>query len=258
MGVWLFVVLGSFEAHWWLAQWFDPASAWPLLGAALLPTAYLWSVTTEKVRQWWPVRDYQGSYLMTAALPMVVYVFAWLWLTNLTSTGAAQPLGYLPVLNPLELAYLAVLGGAWFWWRLAREQKNLAGFDLPAHAVLAGTAFAAVTGGVIRACHHWARVPWDADALFASDTVQASLSIVWGVLAISLMLLGNRRKERIVWFLGAALVAVVVVKLFLIELSAVGTLQRIVSFIVVGLLLLLVGYVAPLPPRRDADSKEST
>ena len=66
------------------------------------------------------------------------------------------------------------------------------------------------------------------------------------------------RKERIVWFLGAALVAVVVVKLFLIELSAVGTLQRIVSFIVVGLLLLLVGYVAPLPPRRDADSKEST
>ncbi|HSG57908.1 MAG TPA: DUF2339 domain-containing protein [Woeseiaceae bacterium] len=254
VGVWLFVVLGSFEAHWWLARWFDPSSAWPLLGTMLVPAAYVWSVTTRRVHQWWPVREHHGSYVLTAALPMIVYLLGWLWLTNLTSTGAAQPLKYLPVLNPLELAYLAVLGGTWFWWRLLREEEKLAGFDVLAHAVLAGTAFAAVTGGVIRACHHWAGVPWDADALFASDTVQASLSIVWGTLAISLMLLGNRRKERIVWFLGTALVAVVVVKLFLIELSAVGTLQRIVSFIVVGLLLLLVGYVAPLPPRKGESS----
>jgi uncharacterized membrane protein len=48
-------------------------------------------------------------------------------------------------------------------------------------------------------------------------------------------------------------VAIVVGKLFLVELSASGTLQRIVSFIGVGLLLLIVGYFAPLPPR---DSRE--
>jgi uncharacterized membrane protein len=45
--------------------------------------------------------------------------------------------------------------------------------------------------------------------------------------------------------------AVVVAKLFLVELAARGSLTRIVSFIVVGLLLLLVGYFAPLPPKRN-------
>jgi uncharacterized membrane protein len=253
VGVWLFVALGSFEAHWWLRQWFDPASAWPLLGTMLLPTAYVWSVTLRKVQQWWPVRDYIGSYVLAAPFPLTFYLLVWLWVTNLGSTGAAQPLTYVPVLNPLELAYLAVLAAVFSWWRLVREREQLDNLDVVPNATLAATAFAAVTGGVIRACHHWAGIPWDLDALFGSDTVQASLSIVWGTLAISLMLLGNRRKERIVWFLGASLVAIVVVKLFLIELSAVGTLQRIVSFIVVGLLLLLVGYVAPLPPRRDGD-----
>ena len=126
------------------------------------------------------------------------------------------------------------------------------------NSALGATAFAGVTGGVIRACHHWANVAWDPEALFASDTVQASLSIVWGTLAISLMLFGNRRHIRTVWFIGACLIAVVVLKLFLVELSAVGTLQRIVSFIGVGFLLLLVGYVAPLPPKVEKDMHDKS
>jgi len=36
-------------------------------------------------------------------------------------------------------------------------------------------------------------------------------------------------------------------------MAARGSLTRIVSFIVVGLLLLVVGYFAPLPPRREVE-----
>jgi uncharacterized membrane protein len=43
---------------------------------------------------------------------------------------------------------------------------------------------------------------------------------------------------------------VVVVKMFLIELFNAGGLPRIVSFIGVGVLLLIIGYFAPLPPKR--------
>jgi uncharacterized membrane protein len=50
------------------------------------------------------------------------------------------------------------------------------------------------------------------------------------------------------------LLALVVVKLFAVDLSRVGGVARIVSFIGVGLLLLLIGYLAPVPPRR----KEAT
>ena len=42
----------------------------------------------------------------------------------------------------------------------------------------------------------------------------------------------------------------VVAKLLFVELGNRGGLERIVSFIGVGVLLLVVGYFAPLPPRR--------
>jgi uncharacterized membrane protein len=53
-----------------------------------------------------------------------------------------------------------------------------------------------------------------------------------------------------VWLIGAALIALVVAKLIFVELSNRGGLARIVSFIGVGVLLLVVGYFAPLPPKR--------
>jgi len=256
IGAWLFIVLATVEVHWWLLQWSPPATAWPLVGSMLVPALYVWAMSRQKVQGLWPVREFFATYVMIAAFPLVVYLLGWLWFTNLTSTGNAQPLTYLPILNPLELAYMAVLGSVYLWWRTIRAREERLDAKLLANSVLAATAFAAVTGGVIRACHHWANIPWDRDALFASDTVQAALSIVWGTLAISLMLFGNRRRIRTVWIIGVVLVSVVVAKLFLIELSAVGTMQRIVSFIVVGLLLLLVGYLAPLPPREVAGKEK--
>jgi len=47
-----------------------------------------------------------------------------------------------------------------------------------------------------------------------------------------------------------------VVKLFLVDLSNVGTVERIVSFIGVGVLMLVIGYLLPVPPRfRTEDLK---
>jgi uncharacterized membrane protein len=76
------------------------------------------------------------------------------------------------------------------------------------------------------------------------------LSIVWTLIALPLMIVGHRRARRELWLIGAALIALVVAKLFFIELGNQGGLARIVSFIGVGVLLLIVGYFAPLPPRR--------
>jgi len=80
--------------------------------------------------------------------------------------------------------------------------------------------------------------------------VQAGLSIVWTLMALGLMIGGHLRHRREVWLIGAALIALVVAKLFFVELSNRGGLARIVSFIGVGVLLLVVGYFAPLPPKR--------
>jgi uncharacterized membrane protein len=45
-----------------------------------------------------------------------------------------------------------------------------------------------------------------------------------------------------------------VAKLSLVDLSGVGTVERIVSFIGVGLLMLLVGYLSPVPPKEASAS----
>jgi uncharacterized membrane protein len=48
--------------------------------------------------------------------------------------------------------------------------------------------------------------------------------------------------------LGAALLAAVVVKLFVADLGALSGLPRVVAFLGVGILLLVIGFLSPLPP----------
>lgn len=49
--------------------------------------------------------------------------------------------------------------------------------------------------------------------------VQAGLSIVWTLIALPLMILGHLRGRRELWLLGAVPIAVVVAKLFFVELG---------------------------------------
>ena len=78
------------------------------------------------------------------------------------------------------------------------------------------------------------------------------LQLLEQVLALALMLVARRRATRGLWFVGAGLMAAVVAKLFLIDRSNIGGVERIVSFIGVGLLMLIIGCVAPLPPKTAA------
>jgi uncharacterized membrane protein len=52
------------------------------------------------------------------------------------------------------------------------------------------------------------------------------------------------------------LLGVVVAKLFLVDLAQLSTIAKIGTFLVVGLLLVLVGYFAPVPPPRARSHEE--
>jgi uncharacterized membrane protein len=97
-------------------------------------------------------------------------------------------------------------------------------------------------------------IPWNFWALFNSPTVQTTLSIFWTLSALALMLLSQRTRWRLLWKSGAVLIGVVVTKLFLVDLANQGTLGRILAFLGVGVLLLSIGYFAPLPPERARES----
>jgi len=118
------------------------------------------------------------------------------------------------------------------------------------YGVPAALGFLWINAIALRTIHHWFGVAWSPDALWASTLVQAVLSILWTIVALATMVVANRAAARVGWIAGAVLLALVVVKLFAVDLSRAGGVARIVSFIGVGLLLLLIGYLAPIPPRR--------
>ena len=53
---------------------------------------------------------------------------------------------------------------------------------------------------------------------------------------------------REVWYMGACILAIVVFKLALLDLSQSATLTRVISFIGAGGMMLIIAYLAPLPP----------
>jgi uncharacterized membrane protein len=93
------------------------------------------------------------------------------------------------------------------------------------------------------------------EAMLRSTLAQTSLTIFWTVLALGTMLFATRMSARLVWMTGAGLLTVVIAKLFLVDLSHVGTVERIVSFVGVGLLMLVIGYFSPLPPAVAGDGR---
>ncbi|MDP9938579.1 DUF2339 domain-containing protein [Ectopseudomonas alcaliphila] len=255
LGCWLLLGVLALELRYLLLSLSDHYNAWRWLGWALLPTAYLWAMAQAR-RLPWPVARFEREYRLWAAAPLAALMLAWFWLANANSAGDSDPLPYLPLFNPLELGLLLCLGALFVWARDALPRFGLE----PARAqqLVQGVAglslFALLTVMVMRTAHHWGSVPWQSAALFDSMLVQAGLSIVWTLIALALMLFGHLRVRRELWLVGAALIALVVAKLFFVELGNRGGLERIVSFIGVGVLLLVVGYFAPLPPRKVDDS----
>ncbi|KAF1053641.1 MAG: hypothetical protein GAK43_01311 [Stenotrophomonas maltophilia] len=254
LGCWLLLGVLALEARALLASLADQHNAWRWLGWALVPSLFLILLGLRE-RLPWPVAGRELEYRGIAAAPVALVLLAWFWLVNLFSDGAADPLPYLPLLNPLELGMLIVLAAIVQW---LRSGPRLLGVDLvqharPLQALIGASLFALLTLAVCRTAHHWLAVPFDADALVASMAVQAGLSIVWALIALALMIVGHLRGRRDLWLVGAGLIGVVVAKLFFVELGNSGSLERIVSFIGVGVLMLVVGYFAPLPPKRSEE-----
>ncbi len=169
-----------------------------------------------------------------------------LW--NLRHDGAMAPLPYLPLLNPLDLTTGFVLI---LWVSALRQLAARLALDQPILHTLRMTSV--VTAWLwfnlmlLRSAAHYLGIDYRLADLAASQTVQALLSLAWGASAFVLMRISSRMVQRRIWWVGALLYGIVVGKLFLVDLASEGSMARVVSFVGVGLLLLLVGYLAPYP-----------
>ena len=202
----------------------------------------------------WPLNPHAEAYYWLAAQPLAVLVFWGALLAAVHSSGHTAPLPYLPLLNPTDLTLALAVGGLVYWRRVLRSALPPpagAHWVTGRHALaaLALLVFIVINTVWLRVAHHFFGVRWDAAALFNSFVVQTGYAILWTLLALSMMVLAHRRALRPLWLVGAGLLGVVVVKLLLIDLSNAGGAERIIAFIAVGVLMLVVGYFAPLPPK---------
>jgi len=252
---WHGIALAVFGAAWtaWLGKLGGRYAdgVWAQLAWLAVPML-LWTAFTAWHNH--PRLQLRTVYWRYGSMAAALLALVWLLWAN-WSAPRASGLPYLPLLNPLELATAAIVWQTWRWHGLwlaeyAPDERKM-------QAVLpSALALFAVSALVMRVWHEYDGVAWRLRDLLASFGLQANLSIVWALLAIGLMVRGNQQAARPLWFTGAGLMGVVVGKLFLVELGNSGGVARIVSFIVVGVLLLLVGWFAPMPPKGGEGDEE--
>jgi uncharacterized membrane protein len=69
------------------------------------------------------------------------------------------------------------------------------------------------------------------------------------------MVVSSRINYRKAWLIAVAMLGVIVVKLFLIDLADTETIARIITFISIGLILLVTGYFSPIPKESEDHDK---
>jgi len=232
----------------WLAQRFGLAQGWRMALVALPWLAALWA----SLYRWrWlsmPLGDRFDRSRAPLQMALLAVLGLW-WSACLWLHGDSAPLPWLPLANPMELAQLALLALAAAWLLSPQAPSPLRRHRLFA---LASVGFAMITFSTLRGVHHWGGVAWTPD-LLPTNLAQTALTVVWSVLGVLGWVIGSRRGQRGLWLASAVLMAVVLVKLVLVDRGNLGNVLGIASFIAYGLLCTVVGYLAPAPPRRTIE-----
>lgn len=255
----LLIFLLSWEAFWWIDHGVRGPGIWPLVTLGLVPAFFIMLLTHYKDSLPWPVSAYHESYLYHALGPVVIYLSTGSVLMNLASKGNPWPLPYFPFLNPLDLTQIMVLIVLIYWFVVLQDRMKIQPFSINSRRLIVcsgAVIFFWLNAVLIRTLHYWGKVPFSTHQMMQSDLAQTSLSIFWTLSALAIMKWAIHKMHRGVWMVGAALVGIVVVKLFTIDLANTGTVERIISFIGVGILCLVIGYLAPLPTKPERPNKQ--
>ena len=262
-GFWFVILLFTTEAAWQVDDFVHGADTWPIIMTGLVPTVFMLLMYLHGTKLAWPVARHEKTYQLNAITPLAIGIGAWFILANVFNDGNARPLTYMPFVNPLDIVLAIQFIALTYWVRIPNAFEDWASeepvrrwrFD-HSQLLLGIVLFLWLNTMWLRLAHHIWHIDFDLSDMTQSRLVQTGLAILWSITGLSCMMLGAKKHLRQIWIAGAIVMAAVVVKLFMFDLANTGTIERIVSFISVGLLLLVVGYFSPVPPAQNKD-KES-
>lgn len=231
------------DLPWGMAAW---GSGVMMAAGGLLITL----ITVAARRQIWPFKIWPALYTVQAMVPVAAALICLLALTNLQD-GVVYRQMYLPLVNPLEEGAAFALLGLIVLYRATRRYFPVTISvcqPWPGIALLA-LAFWWLNGVLLRALAWYGEVAWHFESLWHARLIQTCFALFWMFIALVVMLYATRRASRRDWFCGAVLLGIVIVKLMLVDSAGGGGLARAIAFIGVAILVLIVGYFSPLPPK---------
>lgn len=244
---WLILLALTAELWWYVAALPWGMEPWRSGLVMTAGAAAIGATSLFCARGLWPFGRWPGLYNGIGVAPVVPVLALTLLFSNLEE-GATVGLGYLPLVNPLEEGAGFALLALWYFFG---RTLPWAGLQLRSWRplVLGGLLFWWLNGMLMRTLAWYGDIVWSAQALWHSRLVQTSFALFWMLAALALMLRATKAASRRQWFAGAALLGAVIAKLMLVDSAGGGGLARAVAFIGVAVLVLIVGYFSPLPPK---------
>jgi hypothetical protein len=74
------------------------------------------------------------------------------------------------------------------------------------------------------------------------------VSLLWAAMGGAMTVWGRRQASRPLWVAGASLLVAAAVKMVLVDFGSLGQLTNILAVIAAGIVFMLVGWLAPMPP----------
>jgi uncharacterized membrane protein len=153
--------------------------------------------------------------------------------------------GFHPILNGRFLAYVADIAAAYLGFLLLRRDQELVPeWKTPASTLVIAANFLTlwVLSFEIRNFFD-ARVLHGMASSAAHNTQNLSLTALWLVYAVILLIVGIARRSRAVRPGGLIMIAVSIIKVFVYDVFALSTMYRIIAFVGLGILLLVGGFL---------------
>jgi uncharacterized membrane protein len=242
---WLLTFLAAWASATAVDRLTPETTTWAWATWCVVPAAFVLAIGRIVAARPTGLDRVRGLYAGLISGAIVAAMLTWvLWASG--DAGSPAPLPYVPLLNPIELTQAGALLVAYQWSTTLRGAELEEFADELARPVLACLAFLAMN-----AAHVYAGVPYDIDSLSDSGIFHTGISILWAATAGVLMTIARRWLHRPIWIAGAGLLAALILKLFVIDLRNIAGVARIVSFLATGILILVIGYFAPVPPRRE-------
>ena len=239
----------------WVADTLAPGTPlWHLLAWGVTLAVAIHIVRAARRFDLWPASSLAADYRLTGCVPIIVACAGWLVIACTQYSGEGSGLPYIPLLNPFDLVAVFVLHACWQWSNSEVEDKKSAPLRESVRQGCYQGAFLWITTLAARMAHYWGDVPFGYDMLKHSYLMHAILSLIWTVTSLSLMIYATQHSQRNVWFAGFSLLAVVGVKLMMIDLANKGTVMWTASLIGIALLVIAASYFSPTPPKHKLEA----